>query len=115
VVSQIGNSLLAAQMYDSAAAQKAARSAAVRRPDFEEAAKEARELNSRPEKARSFPVDRVDLRATEEALLTEETAFAVQEEAQEAAADSASRFAREAPGTEVRRYELPGSRLDISI
>lgn len=119
MISLAGNSLLAAQMYGNAGTQVGVRTdAPSRRPDFEQAAKEARNINSRPEKARSFPVDRVELRQTSEAPqpapLSEETALIAQE-AGEVAVDDSSRFAREAPGTEVRYFEMPGSRLDITV
>ena len=112
-------------MYGSAGAQTSARTdAPARRPDFEQAAREARDLKASPEKTRSFPVDRVELRQTTEAPLTQDTARAVQEQSVARDVEAAnrrleeedtSRFAREAPGTAQRTFEVPGSRLDITI
>lgn len=116
MISQAGSSLLAAQIYGSAANQVSARNdAPVRRPDFEQAAKEARDLKATATPARSFPVDRVELRQMDESPLAKETALALQEEAASSEVEDARRFAREAPGTEPRYLEAPGSRLDISV
>ncbi len=119
MISQAGNSLLAAQIYGSAANQASARSdAPARRADFDQAAKEAHDLKATSTPARSFPVDRVELRQAKDAPFTEETALALQEEVDAEDADNAQdaqRFSREAPGTEARYFEAPGSRLDITI
>ena len=106
MINPTGNSLLAAQIYGSAAQRAGGPDVqAPRRQEFQDSLDQAAAAKG---SSRSFPADRIEI--------SERTNPATRDAEQvRSAEEGAQQFAREAPGTSQPRYQPPGSQLDITI